>query len=80
MHDQLNDNGMSASDLQGLDWRKSRRSSATGNCIQIAKLPSGGVAIRNSRYPSGPVLLFGDAEVRTFLESIKDGELNHLLG
>lgn len=80
MHGQPLHQGMSASDLQGLVWRKGQRSSATGNCVETAKLPDGGVAIRNSRHPDGPVLLFGDAEIRTFLEGVKDGDLDDLLG
>jgi hypothetical protein len=73
-------NGMPASNLQEAHWRKGQRSSATGNCVQTAKLPSGGVGIRNSRQPDGPVLLFGDAEIRAFLEAIKNGEFDELLG
>lgn len=73
-------NGMPASNLQGAHWRKGQRSSATGNCVQTAKVPSGGVGIRNSRQPDGPVLLFGDAEIRAFLEAIKNGEFDELLG
>jgi Domain of unknown function (DUF397) len=80
MHGQPLDNGIPASDLQGLDWRKGQRSSATGNCVETAGLPGGGAAIRNSRHPDGPVLLFGDAEIRAFLEGVKDGELDDLLG
>jgi hypothetical protein len=73
-------NATPASSLHELHWRKGQRSSAQGNCVQTAKVPTGGVAIRNSRQPDGPVLLFGDAEVRAFLESIKDGEFDDLLG
>lgn len=79
-HGSAHDNGMPASNLHEVHWRKGQRSSATGNCVQTAKLPSGGVGIRNSRQPDGPVLLFGDAEVRAFLEGIKDGEFDELLG
>jgi hypothetical protein len=80
MHGQPQHDGLSDSDLRGLRWRKGQRSSATGNCVETAKLPDGGVGIRNSRYPDGPVLRFRDAEIRAFLEGIKDGELDDLLG
>jgi hypothetical protein len=73
-------NGMPASKLPGVQWRKSRRSTAEGECVQTAKLPSGGVAVRNSRHPEGPVLLFSDAELRTFLESVKQGDFDDVLG
>jgi hypothetical protein len=72
-------NGMPASSLHGVQWRKSQRSSATGNCVQTAKLPDGGVAIRNSRQPDGPALLFAEAEIRAFLEGVKNGEFDDLL-
>ena len=73
-------NGMPASGLHGVQWRKGQRSSATGNCVQTAKLPGGGAAIRNSREPDGPALLFSGAEIRAFLEGVKDGEFDDLLG
>jgi hypothetical protein len=73
-------NGMPASKLCGASWRKSRRSSAQGNCVETAKLPDGGAAVRNSRYPEGPALIFTRAEWRAFLEGAKDGDFDHLLG
>jgi hypothetical protein len=79
MDGQPHHNGMSATNLQGVQWRKGQRSSATGNCVETAKLPGGEVAIRNSRQPDGPVLLFRDADIRAFLEDIKDGELDDLI-
>jgi hypothetical protein len=72
-------NGMPASDLHGARWRKSRRSSATGNCVEVAGLPGGRVAIRNSRDPEGPALLFTSAEIRAFLNGVKGGALDDLL-
>jgi Domain of unknown function (DUF397) len=73
-------NGMPASELHGVQWRKSQRSTAEGECVQTAKLPGGGVAVRNSRHPDGPALLFSDAELRTFLEGVKHGDFDDLLG
>jgi hypothetical protein len=72
--------GMPANELHGVQWRKSRRSTAEGECVQTAKLPCGGVAVRNSRHPDGPALLFSDAEFRTFLEGVKDGDFDDVLG
>ena len=73
-------NGMPASQLRGARWRKSRRSSAQGNCVETARLSSNEVAVRNSRHPGGPALIFSDAEVRAFLEGVKDGDFDYLLG
>ena len=72
-------NGMPAGELEGACWWKSGRSSAQGNCIETARLPGHAVAMRNSRYPQGPALIFSQAEVRTFLEGVKDGDFDDLV-
>ena len=71
-------NGMSAADLAGVTWRKSRRSGQLGNCVEAAVLDSGDVAVRNSRHPSGPALIFPRDEMAAFLAGAKDGELDDL--
>jgi hypothetical protein len=68
-----------AGDLPGARWRKSGRSSAQGNCVEIAKVAGTEVAVRNSRHPDGPALVFSNAEVRAFLEGVKDGDFDDLL-
>jgi hypothetical protein len=71
-------NGMSAADLAGVTWRKSRHSGQLGNCVEAAALDSGDVAVRNSRHPSGPALIFTRDEMAAFLAGAKDGELDDL--
>ncbi|CAA9239832.1 MAG: hypothetical protein AVDCRST_MAG54-1443 [uncultured Actinomycetospora sp.] len=61
-----------------LAWRKSRRS-PKGNCVEVAPLPDGGVAVRNSRHRDGPVLLYTRAEMTAFVLGAKDGEFDDLL-
>jgi uncharacterized protein DUF397 len=70
---------MSAGELRGARWWKSGRSSAQGNCVETAELPGKAVAVRNSRHPEGPALIFSQAEVRAFLEGVKDGDFDNLL-
>jgi hypothetical protein len=73
-------NGMPAGQLRGARWWKSGRSSAQGNCVETARLPGQEVALRNSRYPQGPALIFTKAEVCAFLEGVKDGDFDDLVG
>ena len=50
--------GMAATRLAGAKWRKSSASGAVGNCVEIAWLPTDLVAVRNSRDPHGPALVY----------------------
>jgi hypothetical protein len=72
-------NGISATELGELQWRKSGRSSAQGNCVETAQLAGGAAAIRNSRHPEGPALVFHTDEIRAFIEGAKDGDFDYLL-
>ncbi|MFJ2607833.1 DUF397 domain-containing protein [Streptomyces sp. NPDC091279] len=71
-------NGVPASSLD-VRWIKSRHSNAEGNCVEVAALPEGGVAVRNSRDPHGPALVYTPAEVAAFLAGAKEGEFDHLV-
>jgi len=44
----------------------------------MAGLPDGSVAIRNSRHPEGPALVYTKAEIAAFLLGAKDGEFDSL--
>lgn len=70
-------NGVSADQLP-VTWQKSRRSNPSGNCVEVAALPDGEIAVRNSRYPSGPALVYTRAEIGAFLAGAKDGEFDAL--
>ena len=65
-----------AAGLAGVTWRKSRHSGQLGNCVETAALAAGEVAMRNSRDPGGPVLIFTRDEMAAFLAGAKDGEFD----
>ena len=65
-------NAVRASLLGDAAWRKSSYSSPSGNCVEAAKL-TGGVALRNSRFPDGPALVFASAVWDAFLRGVKGG-------
>lgn len=71
-------NGIPATHLAG-PWRKSRFSNPSGNCVEVAELPEGRIAVRNSRHPDGPALVYTSAEIAAFIQGAKDGEFDDLL-
>lgn len=71
-------NGVRASQLD-VRWIKSRYSNAEGNCVEVAPLTDGAIAMRNSRDPDGPALVYTAAELAAFLAGAKDGEFDHLV-
>ena len=71
-------NGTPASQLPMARWRKSRASNPSGCCVEVAELPDGAIAVRNSRHPAGPALVYTRAEVAAFLTGVKNGEFDDL--
>ncbi|HEV2344184.1 MAG TPA: DUF397 domain-containing protein [Actinocrinis sp.] len=72
-------NGMSADGLDGAVWRKSSHSGYNGNCVEVAALADGAVAVRNSRDPHGPALVYTRAEMVAFVAGVKDGEFDGMI-
>ncbi|GAA2679296.1 DUF397 domain-containing protein [Streptomyces lunalinharesii] len=72
------DNGVPANSISGAQWFKSSESSAVGNCVEVAALPQGDVAVRNSRYPDGPALIYTRDELKAFVAGAKCGEFDHV--
>jgi Domain of unknown function (DUF397) len=60
--------------LAAVTWRKSSFSGSQGDCVEIAGLPGGGAAVRDSKDPDGAVLTFTAGEWAAFLAGAKTGE------
>jgi hypothetical protein len=72
-------NGMPASEIADVTWQKSQRSNPNGECVEVAVLPTGEIAVRNSRFPAGPALVYTRAEMAAFVAGAKDGDFDHVL-
>lgn len=54
-------------------WRKSTRSNSQAACVEVANL-DGHRAVRDSKNPTGPALVFTAAEWSAFTAGIRSGE------
>lgn len=64
---------MNATGPPSMSWRKSVRSDSEGeNCVEVAGLPAG-IAVRDSKCPGGPVLVFGRVAFEMLADEIREG-------
>lgn len=66
---------MNSADLTGAVWRKSSRSNGQANCVEVAFLSDGRVAMRDTKDKgNGPALVFTPGEWAAFEGGVQDGE------
>ena len=65
-------NGMSATLVNAAAWRKSSYSGRVGNCVELACLPDERVAVRNTRDPNGPALVYSRAYLMALVDKCRD--------
>jgi hypothetical protein len=67
---------MTADDSR-LVWVKSTHSGDKTQCVEVAALPDGGRAVRDSKHPHGGTLFFSGAEWQAFVAGVRDGEFGY---
>ncbi|MEH0935615.1 DUF397 domain-containing protein [Micromonospora psammae] len=74
---EIRNNTVLTRQLADAPWRKSTRSQ-TSNCVEVAPLGTGpaAVALRDSKDPSGPVLLFNRAGWLGFITGARNGQFD----
>jgi len=65
-----------------VNWQKATASIANSACVEVAREYTNRpmVAVRDSKNPTGPVLLFTRQEWAAFLDGARKGEFDHLAG
>ena len=61
---------MREADAPQVRWHKSSHSSANGQCVEVAPV-AGGIAVRDSKNPAGPRLIFTRQAWAAFVEGVK---------
>jgi hypothetical protein len=65
-------------DFSRAKWRKSTKTQQSGQCVEVARVGEV-VGVRDSKDPTGPVLLFTTGEFAAFLDGAAKGEFDDLL-
>ena len=75
---------MARTDLSRPVWRMSSYSGGNngggGQCVEVAALPDGRIAVRDSKCPDGAMLCFTRAELAAWINGVKNDEFADLTG
>ena len=72
-------NGVPSSSLPDAEWQSSQHGDGQAAQVEMAVLPGGSIAMRNSRDPVGPALIYTHAEIEAFIAGAKDGDFDDLI-
>ena len=80
-------NGMPAGELKDVQWRRvggegggeGDPGGRPGEGVEMARLPDGQIAVRNSADPDGPALIYTRAEIEALISGAQDGDFDALL-
>jgi Domain of unknown function (DUF397) len=72
-------NGMPAGELTGVQWRRAGGTDGADAGVELAKLPDGQIAVRNSADPDGPALIYTRVEIEALIGGAQDGDFDALL-
>ena len=62
-----------------LVWLKAV-ASGSGACVEVASVPGGEVAMRDSKNPAGGMIVLSRAAFAGWVDGAKRGEFDHLIG
>lgn len=72
---------MTRTDLSRAVWRKSSYTGGLnggGDCVEMAALPDGQIAVRDSKCPDGAVVLLTRPEMAVWIKAVKHHEFDDL--
>jgi hypothetical protein len=70
--------GVSTADVRRGAWRKSSFSNMNGSCVEISRLLSNRIGVRDTKDNGiGPVLIFTTAEWNAFIAGAKEGQFDN---
>jgi hypothetical protein len=71
--------GVTPAQVRGAFWRKSSFSNYDGSCVEIARLLSDSIGVRDTKDNGGePVLIFTDSEWSAFISGAKAGQFDNI--
>ena len=83
VYNTTNPDGVPLAGLTCLDsdasWRKSQHSGSENGGSELARLPNGNIAMRNSNDRDGGTVELTEAQFRALVAGIKDGEFDYLV-